>query len=60
MTEIWRPEHSLDISDTFMEEKRTKSSNWEQGQKDLPWCELDCRWEEWPQFSEKEQQMNPD
>eukprot|EP00975_Prorocentrum_lima_P033022 6931718-Prorocentrum_lima.AAC.1 len=32
----------------------------EKGRRFCPWRELDCRWQEWPQFSKKEKEANPD
>eukprot|EP00975_Prorocentrum_lima_P014116 2999535-Prorocentrum_lima.AAC.1 len=58
MIDSWRLEHSLDISQTFTEEEGRKPVIGNSGRRLCPWCELDCRWEEWPQFSEKERKQS--
>eukprot|EP00975_Prorocentrum_lima_P069533 12926870-Prorocentrum_lima.AAC.1 len=57
MVESWRPEHALDASDLTVDEDGIIIG--ERGKRICPWCELDLRWEEWPEFSAKEREANP-
>eukprot|EP00975_Prorocentrum_lima_P058230 12219352-Prorocentrum_lima.AAC.1 len=57
MIESRRPEHSLNSDEfTFDEDGRICG---ERGKRICPWCELDLRWEEWPEMGEKERAENP-
>eukprot|EP00975_Prorocentrum_lima_P021150 4449822-Prorocentrum_lima.AAC.1 len=56
MVESWRPEHALNHSElTFDEDGRICV---ERGKRICPWCELDLRWEEWPEMEERERSYN--
>eukprot|EP00975_Prorocentrum_lima_P015351 3251075-Prorocentrum_lima.AAC.1 len=57
MVESWRREHALDASDLTFDEDGMIIG--ERGKLIFPWCRVDLRWEEWPEFSEKERQANP-
>eukprot|EP00975_Prorocentrum_lima_P034677 7289781-Prorocentrum_lima.AAC.1 len=57
MIESWRPEHLLDASETVLDEEGKRIG--ERGERICPWCELDLRWDEWPEFSEQEMGESP-
>eukprot|EP00975_Prorocentrum_lima_P056210 11787229-Prorocentrum_lima.AAC.1 len=57
MVESWRPEHALDASDLTFDEDGALVG--ERVKRICPWCEVDLRWERWPEFSEREGEANP-
>eukprot|EP00975_Prorocentrum_lima_P056833 11924078-Prorocentrum_lima.AAC.1 len=57
MIESWRPEHSLAPDELTVDEDGMMRG--ERGKRLCPWCELDLRWEEWPEMEEKEGSNNP-
>eukprot|EP00975_Prorocentrum_lima_P056752 11904395-Prorocentrum_lima.AAC.1 len=59
MIESWRPEHALNFSEKVLDEEGRMPVLGDSGKRLCPWCELDCRWEEWPEFSEKERKEHP-
>eukprot|EP00975_Prorocentrum_lima_P014390 3058382-Prorocentrum_lima.AAC.1 len=56
MMESWRPEHALSADELIDEEGRICGPR---GKRICPWCELDLRWEEWPDINGKEGAENP-
>eukprot|EP00975_Prorocentrum_lima_P015132 3207447-Prorocentrum_lima.AAC.1 len=57
MIESRRPEHQLNSDElTFDEEGRICGDT---GKRICTRCELDLRWEEWPDMEEKERAYNP-
>eukprot|EP00975_Prorocentrum_lima_P053091 11134120-Prorocentrum_lima.AAC.1 len=52
MIEVWRPEHTLNFGElTFDQDGKMWG---DRGTRLCPWCELDLRWEEWPDMEERE------
>eukprot|EP00975_Prorocentrum_lima_P061914 12882585-Prorocentrum_lima.AAC.1 len=58
MIDSWWPEHSLDGQPSILKEEERIMM--EKGRRLYPWCELDCRWKEWPLLSTKEMEACPD
>eukprot|EP00975_Prorocentrum_lima_P060964 12784161-Prorocentrum_lima.AAC.1 len=51
MIESGRPEHSFNFGEmTFDQDGEVWG---DRGKRLRPWCELDIRWEEWPEMDEK-------
>eukprot|EP00975_Prorocentrum_lima_P047488 9928598-Prorocentrum_lima.AAC.1 len=57
MVESWRPEHALNPSELTSDEDGRICG--ERGTMMCPRCELDLRWEEWPEMEEKDRIDNP-